>query len=216
MNQKSDKAFELTADIPFTKQLTFHAGLDYSQRSEVSDNSTCWFSLTNLLLGNYDFAANKLGIGFEGEYSMKNKFSTVMQETALVVRYTDFPSQTVPSLSRAHLNGQNENCLFPGKLLLSYSYIVPEILNGYGELSMNAQGLLSFGKNSDGKTPETGLPLNIQIEKKFSLGAELGMPLGLEQKFALGYTALFELADGKIQKPETKLYVTCKMNWLRF
>ena len=216
MNQKSDKAFEITADIPFTKQLAFHAGLDYSQRTVTSDNSTSWFTLTNLILGNFDFASNKLGLGFEGEYSMKNKFASFMQETSLVVRYTDFPSQTVPSLSRAHLNGQNENCLFPGKILLNYAYIIPDIIPGFGDLSLNAQGILSFGKNSDGTTPETGLPMNFQIERKFNLGAELSMPLGFEQNLALGYTAMFELDGGNIKTPETKFYVTCKLNWLRF
>ena len=216
MDQKAEKVFAVNADIPFTKQLSFHAGLDYSRRSAESSNASSWISIVNLALGNYDFATNKFNLGYEGEFSMKNGFDSFMQETSLIVRYTDFPSETVPTLSRAHFNGQEENCLFPGKAILNYAYIIPNILYGLGDLNFNVQGMLSFGKNSDGKTPETNLPLNIQIERKFSLGAELSVPLGLEQKLALGYSGLFEFNEGKMSKPQTKFYLTCKMNWLRF
>ena len=216
MNQQSDKAFELTTDLPFTKQLTFQLGLDFSQNLSPKHDSQINYSLVNLALGNYDFNQNKFQLGFEGEYSLRTNMNSFAQETSLIVRYTDFASDTIPSLSRAHLNGQAENCLFPGKILLNYSYIVPDILAGYADLNFNVQGIASFGKNSDGKTPDTKQPLNFQLDKKFNLGLELSMPLALGQKLALGYTALFQIQNGKVQSPDTKFYLNCKLNWLRF
>ena len=216
MNQQDQKAFELTADLPFTKQLSFHAGLDYSQYLSKKPDENINFSFVNLALANFDFNQNKLKVGFEGEYSVKTGSNSFTQETSLVVRYTDFASETIPSMSRAHLNGQQENCLFPGKLVLNYSYIIPDVLSGFADMSFNVQGMASFGKNSDGKTPDTEKPLNFQLDKKFTLGLELSMPLGLGQKIALGYSGLFEVKDGKVGSPDAKFYLTCKFNWLRF
>ena len=216
MNQQSTQAFSITEKIPFTKQLEFQAGLDYSQNLTKKLNDKFDFSVVNLALGNYDFDKNKFQVGFEGDYSVKMGDDTYMQEAGLVLRYTDFASDTVTTFSRAHFNGHKENCLFPGKILFNYSYIMADALPDFADLSFNVQGMASFGKNSDGKTPDTKNPLNFQIEKKFNLGMDLSVPLGVGQKIALGWTALFALEDGKVKSPDTSFYITCKLNWLRF
>ena len=70
------------------------------------------------------------------------------QEISAVLRYTDFPSATIPFLSRAHFAGKTENCLYPGKILMNYSYILPGLLGGTADGNIKLQGLASFGKNS--------------------------------------------------------------------
>ena len=119
-------------------------------------------------------------------------------------------------MSRAHFNGKEENCLFPGKILLSYSYIIPDIFSGIADANLIAQGLASFGKNhADGGTPETGNPLNFNLEKKLNFGIELNFKLGGTNKLAVGYAGLFDLGKSPDQG-EFNFYVSCKLNWLRF
>ena len=215
-SQKDSKAFAITEKIPFDKGLFFHAGLDYTQLISLARKDNLCFSLTNIATATWDFNKNKLFAGYEGEYSIKAKISDIQQQADLIIRYTDFPSANIPSMSRAHFNGKEENCLFPGKILLSYSYIIPDILSGVADANLIAQGLASFGKNhADGGTPETGNPLNFNLEKKLNFGIELNFKLGGTNKLAVGYAGLFDLGKSPDQG-EFNFYVSCKLNWLRF
>ena len=102
---------------------------------------------------------------------------------------------------------------------MNYSYIFPGFLEGYADAIVKMQGLLSFGKNSDGTpTPEQFLPLpfNMNLEKKVALDFEASMPLGQGQKITSGLSMLFDLSNPKQLKPEMNFYVSCKMNWVRF
>ncbi len=217
-SQSSQKAFSLMDKLPYSKQVFFHAGLDYTQVLRLEREDTLCFSLTNIATGNWDFSKKKLFAGFEGEYSVRTNTSNILQQADLVLRYTDYPAATIPSMSRAHFNGFEENCLYPGKILLSYSYIVPGILGGVADFNLITQGLASFGKNHiDGGTPDSGLPLNFNIEKKFSLSAELCFDFGGTNKLALGYTGLLNLEKGlNLSNTSTSFYLSCKLNWLRF
>ena len=214
--QQNDKAFSLTDKIPFSKNLSFHTGLDYSQQINLLKDSYLTFSVVNLALGNYDIDTKKFGLGYEGEVFVQTGNSSSKQEISLVMRYTDFASKTIPEFSRAHFAGHQENCLFPGKIVLGYTYIMPGFVFGAADLNLFAQGMASFGKNSDGQTPDTKLPLNFNLEQKINIGAEIGLPLSLGQKLAVGYSALIELKEGDVSTPDTKFYVTIKMNWLRY
>ncbi len=216
MSQKNEKIFAVTDNIPFEEQLAFHIGLDYSQDFTLRHDNTLSFSIVNLALGHFDFNANKVRIGYEGEYLFGTSSNSGKQEISLIARYTDFPSETVTLFSRAHFNGIQEDCLYPGKLLVNYSYSIPGLFFDFADVGFNVQGLASFGKNSDGKTPDSGNPLNFKLEKMFNLGAEISVPLGLGQKIAVGYSALFGAEDETFTKPKTNFYVTCKFNWLRF
>ena len=217
-NQQSEKAFAVNDDIPFTKNISFHTGLDFSSYINQRRDSYMQYSIVNLLLGNYDFTENKIYLGYEGEFAFKTGNKTITQEISTVIRYTDYPSATVPYLSRAHFAGQYENCQYPGKILMNYSYIIPDIFNGLADANIKLQGLASFGKNSDGTTPvqEKSLPLNFNMEKKFALDFEIDFPISQGQKFTAGLSTLFDVNDPNDIKPDMNFYIQCKMNWLRF
>ena len=217
-NQQAQKAFAVNDNIPYTKNISFHTGLDYSSYVNEHHDSYTEFSIVNLLLGNYDFATKKTYLGYEGEFAFKTGTRTVTQEISTVIRYTDFPSATVPYLSRAHFGGKYENCQYPGKILLNYSYIFPGILQGLADGSVKLQGLASFGKNSDGTTPvpELALPMNLNLERKMALDLELDFPISQGQKLTGGFSMLFDLNDMKKFEPDMNFYIQCKMNWLRF
>ena len=216
-SQRDDEAFEMNADIPYDKNISFHTGFDYSTYVDLSHNSYSKYSFVNLLLGNYDFDTKKVYLGYEGEFALTTGTNKVSSEVSAIIRYTDFPSATVPYFSRAHFAGQYENCLYPGKILLNYSYIYPGILGGLADGTIKVQGLASFGKNSDGLTPvpELALPLNFNIERKLGLDLELDFPISLGQKFACGCSFLFDFENGS-KKPDINFFVSCKLNWLRF
>ena len=215
--QTSEKAFEVNADIPFSKNISFHTGLDYSTYINEKRDNYSEYSFVNLLLGNYDLEAKKMYLGYEGEFAVKVGNKNTTQEISTVIRYTDFPSQTIPYLSRAHFGGTYENCLYPGKILINYATIFPGIFGGLCDGNIKVQGLASFGKNSDGQTPvpELPLPLNLKLEKKFALDLGLDFPVSVGQKFTTGFSFLFDL-DKKSYKPDINFYVSCKLNWLRF
>ncbi|MBR5032637.1 MAG: hypothetical protein IKX70_03135 [Treponema sp.] len=217
-NQQAEKAFAVNADIPYTKAITFHTGFDFSTWAKEHHNFYTEYSFVNLLLGNYDFTTNKMLLGFEGEYTFTAGNNKMKQEISTVVRYTDFPSATIPFLSRAHLAGKTENCLFPGKVLLNYAYIFPGILGGMADGAIKLQGLASFGKNSDGTTPSQGTlnVLNFKLEKEVALNLELDFPVSQGQNFTGGVSFLFDLSNKQQKKPDINLYIACKMNWLRF
>ena len=217
MNQQSNKAFAVNDDIPFTKSLSFHTGLDYSKYANERRDNFTEFSLVNLLLGHFDVDTKKLYAGYEGELTFKTGNNSSVQEISTVIRYTDFPSATIPFLSRAHFPGQYETCEFPGKILWNYSYIFPGIIQGMADGNIKVQGLMSFGKNSDGTTPSQSLPMNFKIEKKLALDFELDFPVSIGQKLTGGLSLLFDLNDiNKNSKPDFSFYIACKMNWLRF
>ena len=213
-NQQNKEAFAINADLPFTTNISFHTGLDYSQFLWLKHDNNISFSTVNLLLGTYDIDLKKAFAGYEGEFSVKASNKTTTHEVYTVIRYTDFPSSTVPFLSRAHFAGINENCNFPGKLLVNYSYIVPGILQGLFDGCFGVQTLASFGKNSDGTTPDTDAPLNFKVEEKIALNMELSVPLGVGQKIATGLSTVINWADTSIE-PDFNFYISCKLNWLR-
>ena len=215
LKQTSDHAFSVTESLPFTKQINFQAGLDYLQVMNLPRDNRLTFELTNLAVGTWDFDKNKLFAGYEGEFSFTTGTTAYTQETGLIVRYTDFPSNTTPSMSRAHFLGKTENCLFPGKVLLNYTYTMTNFIPGIADGSMSVLGMASFGKNSiDKTTPDTGLPMNLRLEKKLNLGFEASFNAGAGQKIGIGYAALFDFTNNN--KTEWNFYVTAKLNWIRF
>ena len=203
-NQQAEKAFAINAPVPFTKSISFHTGLDYSSYINQRRDSYIEYSIVNLLLGNYDFTTKKTYLGYEGEFAFKTGNKSITQEISTVVRYTDFPSATVPYLSRAHFAGKHENCEYPGKILLNYSYIFPGVLQGVADGSVKLQGLASFSNKT------------FVLEKKAALDFELDFPLSQGQKFTGGFSMLFDLNDMNKFEPEMNFYIQCKMNWLRF
>ena len=214
--QTSDKAFSITENIPFTKQINFEVGLDYKEGWNLKKDNQLVYNITNVALGTWDFAKNKLFAGYEGEACVSYGNTTLRHEAGLVVRYTDFPIASTIDMSRAHFNGFNENCLFPGKLLATYTCTMPGFLYGMADANLVVQGLASFGKNSaDGGTPETGNPLNFQLEKKINASAELSLSLGGTRKLAVGYTCLLDLGK-PLSDANCKFYVNCKADWIRF
>ena len=217
-NQQATTAFSANADIPFTNAFTFHTGFDYSTWAKERHDFSTEYSFVNLLLGNFDFDEKKLNLGYEGEFTFKTSNKKMGQEISAVLRYTDFPSATIPFLSRAHFAGKTENCLYPGKILMNYSYILPGLLGGTADGNIKLQGLASFGKNSDGTTPEPSKVnfLNFKLEKKLALNFEIDFPLDQGQNFTGGFSMLFDLDKNLKQKPDMSFYLSCKMNWLRF
>ena len=214
--QSSNKAFSITDNLPFAKTFSFQAGIEYNQMINQPKEDYIVYSITNMAIGAFDFTKNKFYAGYEGEINFETRFNDMCNKLGLVVRYTDFPLTTSFTNSRAHFNGSMENALFPGKLLLSYTYNIPDLISGVADGNLVLQGMASFGKNTvDGGTPETGNPLNFNLEKKLNAGFELCFNLGLTKKLALGYTGLFDFTKD-ISKSQWNFYVTCKMNWLRF
>ena len=214
--QTSEKAFAINENLPFTQQLNFQTGIDYYYGINYKKDDVFKLGITNLATATWDFTMNKLFVGYEGEFLATLGNQKSRQEADLIIRYTDFPAATAPTLSRAHFNSLTEDCLFPGKILLSYTSTIPNCLAGMMDASFVVQGLASFGKNTvDGQTPETGMPLNFNLEKKLNLGFELSMSLGTTQKLALGISNLFDFSTG-IPVSNWDVYVSCKFNWLRF
>ena len=213
-NQQAEEAFAINADIPFTSDISFHTGIDYSQHLWLKHDNSLAFTAVNLLLGNYSFDLKKAFAGYEGEFAVRASNKTSSHELSTVIRYTDFPSATVPFLSRAHLAGINEDCNFPGKLLVNYSYIIPGILGGIFDGAFGAQALASFGNNSDGSTPQTNNPLNFKLEEKLALNMELSIPLSVGQSLATGLSTVIYWAD-KDKEADFNFYLSCKLNWLR-
>lgn len=213
--QQDEKAFSITDDIPFTKDISFNTGIDYSQFNWLKHDNMLEFSAVNLLLGMFDLDTKKVFAGYEGEFLVKTSNKTTTHELSTIIRYTDFPGSTIPFLSRAHLSGQKENCTYPGKLLINYSYIMPGVLGGFLDGSFGVQALASFGNNSDGSTPDNQKPLNFYMDKRLAMNTELSLPLGVGQKFAAGLSMLLDCNDTSAIKPDFKFYVSCKCNWIR-
>jgi hypothetical protein len=93
---------------------------------------------------------------------------------------------------------------------------MPGLLSGIADGNFVIQGLASFGKNTaDGNTPDTGNPLNFNLERKVNVAAELSFSMGATQKLAVGYACLIDF-DKIIEDSAGNFYITCKMNWLRF
>ena len=214
-SQQDEKAFSIIADLPFTKDISFNTGLDYSQFIWLKHDNNLEFSAANLLLGIFDLDTEKIYAGYEGEFLVKASNKTTTHEVSTIIRYADFPGTTIPFLSRAHFSGLKENCTFPGKLLVNYAYIMPGVLGGFVDGSFGVQAMASFGKNSDGTTPDTQKPLNFYMEKRIALNTEMSLPLGVGQKFATGVSMLLDLNDISAINPDFKFYVSCKCNWLR-
>ncbi len=213
--QESDHAFSILEKIPFSNKINFQAGLEYRQASSLPRDQKFQFDLSSLALCEWSFDRNRLFAGYEGEFSLAYGSNAGTQEAGLVVRYTDFPSNTVPTMSRAHFLGSREDCLFPGKVLLNYSYTMPDFFFGIADGCLTVQGLASFGKNNtDKNTPETGLPVNLKLEKKLNLGLEACFNAGAGQKLGVGYAALFDFENNS--KTTWNFYVTAKLNWIRF
>jgi len=213
--QYDDKAFAINTNLPFSKQLVFQTGLEYIQSKRLIKDGSFSFAITNLALGSYNFDRKKLFAGYEGEYNFTLAQNNLKQEGSLIVRYSDFPAEELPFMSRAHFKGQGENCLFPGKILMSYSYIIPGLFSNMGDLNLVFQGLASFGKNTvDKGTPETGKFLNLNLEKKLNAAAEICFNLGVEQKLSFGYAGLFDFTK-PMSDAKWSFYISCKMNWLR-
>ena len=216
LTQTADKAFSLAEKLPYEKALSFQAGLDYKQGAYIIKDDQLGFDITNLAVFTFDFSKNKLFAGYEGEFSAAFGDNSFKQEAGIVLRYTDFPSAITPDMSRAHFNGSKEDCLFPGKILVNYTLSMPGLLAGMADINFVVQGLASFGKNTaDGGTPDTGKPLNFRIEQKLGVGAELSFPLGITQKIAVGYSGLYDFSK-EHPGSDWKVYVSCKMDWLRF
>ena len=216
LSQCSDKAFSLTDNLPFAKTISFQAGIEYNQKLYQKKDNYFVYSITNMAIGAFDFTKNKVYAGYEGEINFETKIDDMCHQLGVVVRYTDFPLTTSFAYSRAHFNGTNGNALFPGKLLLSYTYIIPDLISGVADGNLVFQGMASFGKNTvDGGTPETGMPLNLYLDKRLNAGFELCFDLGLTKKLAIGYTGLFDFTKD-ISQSQWNFYVTCKINWLRF
>lgn len=214
-SQSNQTVFSLLDDIPFTKQTSFQTGIDYRQKIRGKKDNYTTFGIINLMQGTWDFTQNKIFLGYEGEISFSAGNTKNQHEISLVSRYTDFPVNSAPFLSRAHFNGSTENCLFPGKILLTYTYTIPGLFSSTTDGSIVAQGLASFGKNTAaGGTPETGNFLNFTLEKKLNLGFELGIPAGISQKIAVGYTGLIDFTKG-LAETKWNFYISCKMNWIR-
>ena len=204
----------MRADLPFKTSISFHTGLDYSQSLWLKHDNSFAFSTVNLLMGVYDIDLKKAFAGYEGEFSVKASNKSTTHELSTVIRYTDFPSSTVPFISRAHFAGISENCTFPGKILVNYSYVIPGILEGTFDGSFGIQTLASFGKNSDGSTPQTNNPLNFKLEEKIAFNMELAVPLAVGQKIATGLSTIINWTEDKIE-PDFNFYISCKLNWLR-
>ena len=216
LTQTADKAFSLAEKLPYEKALSFQAGLDYKQGAYIIKDDQLEFDITNLAVFTFDFSKNKLFAGYEGEFSAAFGDNSFKQEAGIVLRYTDFPSAITPDMSRAHFNGSKEDSLFPGKILVNYTLSMPGLLAGMADINFVVQGLASFGKNTaDGGTPDTGKPLNFRIEQKLGVGAELSFPLGITQKIAVGYSGLYDFSK-EHPGSDWKVYVSCKMDWLRF
>lgn len=213
-NQQAEEAFSLDADLPFKTSISFHTGLDYSQSLWLKHDNSFAFSTVNLLMGVYDIDLKKAFAGYEGEFSVKASNKSTTHELSTVIRYTDFPSSTVPFISRAHFAGISENCTFPGKILVNYSYVIPGILEGTFDGSFGIQTLASFGKDSDGSTPQTNNPLNFKLEEKIAFNMELAVPLAVGQKIATGLSTIINWTEDKIE-PDFNFYISCKLNWLR-
>ena len=214
--QNNDKAFAINENIPYSKQLNFQTGIAYDQKNYLKKDDSLLFSITNLALGEWDFSKKKMFVGYEGEFSINANMANMIQELGLVIRYTDFPVASTVTMSRAHFNGKTESNLYPGKILLNYTYCMPGLLFGMGDANFIVQGLASFGKNTaDGGTPETGNPLNFNLEKKVNIGAEMSFDFGLSKKLTAGFAGLFDLSKSN-PSTEWNFYISAKINWLRF
>ena len=215
--QTDTEVFSITSKLPYSKQALFQTGINYSRLSRKVNDDNLTLGIENFLTGTWDFTMNKLFLGYEGEFSAAYGTSKFKQEASVVVRYTDFPKESTPLLSRAHFNGTQENCLFPGKILLTYTYSIPNAASQGLDMNIVLQGLASFGKSNieSNNTPDTGKLMNFNLEKKLNTGIELSILGNMSQKISFGYAGLFDFSKEEVQT-NWSFYINCRMNWIRF
>lgn len=210
-----DHAFSLTDKVNYNSALEFQTGFDFAKNIKTNRDKTIGFDITALALGNYNFIRNKLFAGFESEIVIDSGTQHSRHEFDIVTRYTNFPADTNITFSRAHLASSTENCLYPGKVLLQYSFVSPNFMNMQMDGSLFAQTLVSFEKNTiDNITPDSGLPFNITPSNILNLGAELALPIGNKQKISFGGNVLLDFANPDAE-PEFKFFFSVKFNWIR-
>ena len=204
---------KLNSDIAFTKSLDFQAGLDFifSTANEVDQLRS--LGITAFGNGLWDIEKNRFYLGAEFEANGHYEGSLFYYEASLRARYTDYPSSTVVSSSRANYSGFTLDCSYPGRIVPQLGVVIPDFLIAGLNLKTYGEMLFSFGKNTvDFETPDSGNPLNFTMDNTFAAGLELFVKSG-RHELGFGYNFIFDLKDCSYK--DSKLYLTLKYNWLR-
>lgn len=213
--RKDKNEFKINQKVDTKYNLSFQLGFNYYENELLEKLDTTSFEADLFAIGTYDFDYKKVFAGFEGENAFKTTINNSSVETRINYRYTDFPSQTVPVMSRAHFSGFEENCEYPGKIVLEVNSLFPNFLGSGLDGKFFVQGMSSFGKNTvDFTTPDNKLPFNLTLDKRLNTGFELGL-ISVAQKIAVGFTWLTDFTDAKNPETDYKFYITCKINWIR-
>lgn len=208
----SDKSFSVTDNIPVNYSLSGQLGLDCSFTTEKLRDETNKFSIGAFGIGLYDFDLNKFFAGFESLATFTISSGSVYNDIQIGLRYTDFPVLRNNYLSRVKISGIEDNNIWPGKILLNYSYVLPQFILGLdGKAYFETE--INFGKNTvDFSTPISGYPLNLSMPSCLFLGGELEMDLG-QIKLNAGTNIPFSFNAMSFGK--WNFYFNCKMDWWR-
>ena len=211
--RRSENLIAASDDLSYTIDSNCFAGIDFSNSKQCKKDNVLTFNATALGLGYFMPVDQKAYAGFEGESEVIYGSASYKTEVSLRGRYTDYPAETKPAQSRAHLSDEIADCTYPGRLVARAGTLVPNILGPGVNFELFAEKLFSFGKNTvDYETPESGLPCNIQFDTTMVTGAELNVTEG-RAKLAAGYTLHFDYAA--LALTYGKLYVSAKWNWMR-
>jgi hypothetical protein len=211
--RRSENLIAASDDLSYTIDSNCFAGLDFSNSKQCKKDNVLTFNVTALGVGYFMPFGQKAYAGFEGESEVIYGSTSYKTEVSLRGRYTDYPAETKPAQSRAHLSDETTDCTYPGRLVARAGTLVPNMLGPGVNFELFAEKLFSFGKNTvDYETPESGLPCNIQFDTTMVTGAELNISEG-RAKLAAGYTLRFDYTS--LNLTYGKLYVSAKWNWLR-
>ena len=201
------------SDAPYLFTIDYFAGFDFLYTKQCKRSDVFELMATTLAMGTIDPVTGKSYVGFEGEVGLQYGSNLLKYETSVRGRYTDFPSESIPSQSRAHLPDARTDCSYPGRVVPRVGMVVPNFLNLGMNIELYAEKLFSFGKNSvDFTTPDSGRPGNITFDNIIVTGTELKMTMG-RNKLAAGYTFKINTDEADIDYGD--FYLSVKYNWLR-
>ncbi|MCQ2587120.1 MAG: hypothetical protein MJ174_03315 [Treponema sp.] len=213
IDRTNNVSFSINDDVPVTFAVSGQAGVDCTFIKEgKKDSSSLWnFSIIGTGIYNFDF--NKFFAGLEGKFRYQAATDFGNYELNIVGRYTDFPYKENNFLTDARIPGTSDNCIYPGKIILKGSYLIPNIITGTtGKVYTAMQ--TSFGKNHvNYTTPDSGLFLNLTLPSDLFLGGELTLSTG-EIELSTGTNIPFNF-DTKTFG-DWKFYFNCRLDWWKW
>ncbi|MBO4859036.1 MAG: hypothetical protein J5527_11045 [Treponema sp.] len=179
-------------------------GIDYFYSKDKDKGQHTDINFTALGLSCYDFTAEKLLWGVQGELFYKDYLKTISYNLGLSARYTPAQINVDSFLSLLGSSTTVDDPTYPVKAVPHVGIIMPNLLGLGLDFEAYGEALLFFGKEN-----QSGL------DKALLYGFELALGTG-RLKLAIGFCFDAEVDDNvKLINNDNNFYFNIKYNWIR-